>query len=135
MAPLTDVLKGHIVNHESYAGMDVLTCDGEVAGRVKELRRQDVARTVTEYLVVDRRMARDIVVPASVPSVSGDHLVLPFGMSVVEGAPAVNLGGRTMTVEEQWVLDSYYSLWTGAPVAHIELVKGRHVAPPTVVGE
>jgi len=117
------------MKHESYTGMDVLTCDGEVVGQVKEPPQQDVARTATEYLVIDRRLARDIVVPASVLSVSGDHLVLPFGMSVVEGAPNVDLGERTMTDEEQWILDNFYSLWTGASVAHIEIVKGQHDKP------
>jgi PRC-barrel domain len=135
MVSLTANPKGHIVNHESYIGMDVLTCDGEVVGRVKEPRQRDAARGVTEYLVIDRPMARDIVVPASVPSVSGDHLVLPFGMSVVEGAPNVNLGRQTMTVEEKWILDSFYSLWTGAPVARLEIAKGQRVAPPAVDGE
>jgi hypothetical protein len=117
------------VNHESYSGMDVYTPDGEMVGRVKQERCVAAIPSATEYLVIDRRMARDIVVPASVFSISGDHLVLPFGMSVVEGAPNVDLGGRTMTIEEQWTIDSFYTLWTGAPVAHIDIVKGHDVDP------
>ena len=102
-----------MIPFESYAGMDVYTKDGEKVGRVKQAQK-DGGLPASEYLVIDRRRARDIAVPSSVPIVSGDHLVLPYGMSVVEGAPHVPLGERAMSIEERMLLDSFYSLWTGS---------------------
>ena len=72
-----------------------------------------VVAEASEYVTIDRPRARDIAVPLSILRVSDDHLVLPFGMTVVEGAPNVSPRRRTMTIEEKWTLDSFYSLWTG----------------------
>jgi hypothetical protein len=105
--------------------MDVYTPDGEVVGRVKQSRWVADAPSAIEYLVIDRPMARDIAVPQRILRVSDDHLVLPFGMSVVESAPNVERGKRPLSIEGQWTLDSFYSLWTGAPVAKVEIVKGQ----------
>jgi hypothetical protein len=90
--------------------MDVYTRDGEKVGRVKQ--PQEAGLPASQYLVIDRWRARDIVVPSIVASVSGDHLVLPFGMSVVECAPNVALGGRAVSNVELMLLDSFYSLWS-----------------------
>jgi hypothetical protein len=125
MGPLTHSKEGDIVNPESYAGMEVYTPDGEMVGRVKQPRWEADAPSATEYLVIDRPRARDIAVPRCILRVSDDHLVLPFGMSVVESAPNVNPGRRPLSIEGQWVLDSFYSLWTGVPVAKVEIVKGQ----------
>ena len=46
-------------------------------------------------------------------------------MTVVESAPNVSPRRRTLTIEGQWTLDSFYSLWTGVPVAKVEIVKGQ----------
>jgi hypothetical protein len=91
--------------------MDVYTRDGEKVGRVK-WPQEEAGLPECEYLVIDRPRARDIAVPASVANVSGDHLVLPFGMSVVESAPNVSLGGRAPSSVELMLLDSFYSLWS-----------------------
>lgn len=72
-----------MTTNEGYVGMDVYTCDGEKVGRVKR-PQEATGLPASEYLVIDRRRARDIAVPSSVPSISGDHLVLPYGMSVVD---------------------------------------------------
>jgi len=110
---------------EPYAGMEVYTNDDQRVGRVKQAHR-DGDPQPSEYLTIDRAQARDIVVPRSVLRVSSDHLVLPFGMTVVEGAPNVRLRRRAMTIEEKWILDSCYSLWTGVSPTRIEIVKGHH---------
>jgi hypothetical protein len=125
MGPLTHSKEGDIVNPESYAGMEVYTPDGEMVGRVKQPRWEADAPSATEYLVIDRPRARDIAVPRCILRVSDDHLVLPFGMSVVESAPNVDPGRRPLSIEGQWVLDSFYTLWTGVPVAKVEIVKGQ----------
>jgi hypothetical protein len=117
---------GDIVNPVSYAGMEVCTPDGEMVGRVKQPRWEAAASSAAEYLVIDRPRERDIVVPRSILRVSDDQLVLPFGMSVVESAPNPDPGRRPLSIEEQWVLDGFYSLWTGVPVAKVEIVKGQH---------
>jgi hypothetical protein len=96
--------------HEGHAGMDVYTGDGEKVSRVKQ-PHQHRGLPASEYLVIDRQRARDIAVPWSVPRVSGEHLALPYGMSLVEGAPHVRLGGRAMSSEEGRLLHSCYSLW------------------------
>ncbi len=111
------------MDSESYAGMEVYTPEDEMVGRVKQ--RWDAASSSTEYLVIDRPKARDIAVPRSILRVSGDHLVLPFGMSVVESAPHVDPRRRPLSIEGQWILDSFYSLWTGVPVAKVEIAKGQ----------
>jgi hypothetical protein len=100
-----------MIPNGSYAGMDVYTNDGEKVGRVKGPPRA-AGLPGFQYLVIDRQRQRDIAVPSSVPGISGDHLVLPFGMSVVESAPHVPLGARAMSLEETVLLDSFYSLWT-----------------------
>ena len=123
MNALTHYAEGDIVDSESYAGMEVYTPEDEMVGRVKH--RWDAASSSTEYLVIDRPKARDIAVPRSILRVSGDHLVLPFGMSVVESAPHVDPHRRPLSIEGQWILDSFYSLWTGVPVAKVEIAKGQ----------
>ncbi len=113
---------------EPYAGMDVYTNGGERVGRVKQ-GHGDGDPQPSEYLTIHRPRARDIVVPRSILRLSKDRLVLPFGMNVVEGAPNVSLHRRAMTVEEKWILDSCYSLWTGMTVTPIEIVKGQYNKP------
>jgi hypothetical protein len=112
------------VDSELYVGRNVYTFDGEMVGTVKQLEAD--APPTTEYLAIDRKRARDIAVPRSILRISDDRLVLPFGMTVVEGAPNVSPIGRTVTIEEKWILDSFYSLWTGVPVTRIQIVKGQH---------
>jgi hypothetical protein len=104
--------------------MEVYTPDGEMVGRVKH-RWEAAASSPSEYLIIDRPRARDIAVPRSILRATDDRLVLPFGMSVVESAPNVDPGRRPLTLEGQWLLDSFYTLWTGVPVPKIEIVKGQ----------
>jgi len=115
---------------EPYAGMEVYTNDDQRVGRVRQAHA-DGDPQASEYLTIDRAGARDIVVPRSILRVSNDHLVLPFGMTVVEAAPNVSLHRRPMTVEEKWMLDSCYSLWTGVTPTRIEIVKGHYDKPET----
>jgi hypothetical protein len=111
---------------ESYAGMEVYTNDDKRVGRVEQTHG-DGGAEASECVTIDRPRARDIAVPRSILRVSGDHLVLPFGMTVVESAPNVSPRRRTMTIEEKWILDSFYSLWTGVPVTKVEIVKGQSI--------
>ena len=111
---------------ESFAGMEVYTNDDKRVGRVEQTHR-DGGAEASEYVTIDRPRARDIAVPLSILRVSGDHLVLPFGMTVVESAPNVSPRRRAMTIEEKWILDSFYSLWTGVPVTKVEIVKGQSI--------
>ena len=111
---------------ESYAGMEVYTNDDKRVGRVEQTHG-DGGPEASEYVTIDRPRARDIAVPLSILRVSDDHLVLPFGMTVVESAPNVSPRRRTMTIEEKWTLDSFYSLWTGVPVIKVEIVKGQSI--------
>ena len=110
----------------SYAGMEVYTPEGEMVGRVKH-RWEAAASSSTDYLIIDRPMARDIAVPRSILRATDDHLVLPFGMSVVESAPNVDPRRRSLSIEGQWILDSFYSLWTGVPVTKVEIVKDQSI--------
>ncbi len=96
--------------NESYAGMEVYTNDDKRVGRVEQTHG-DGGPEASEYVTIDRPRARDIAVPLSILRVAGDHLVLPFGMTVVESAPNVPLGGRATSSEEWMLLDSFYSLW------------------------
>jgi hypothetical protein len=97
---------------EPYAGMEVYTNDDERVGRFKRALG-DGDPQASEYVTIDRPRARDIVVPRSVLRVADDHLVLPFGMTVVEGAPNVRPRRRSLSSVEKMLLDSCYSLWTG----------------------
>ena len=111
---------------ESYAGMEVYTNDDKRVGRVKQALG-DSDPQASEYVTIDRPRARDIALPRSILRVADDHLVLPFGMTVVESVPTVGPRRRAMTVEEKWILDSFYSLWTGVPVTKVEIVKGQSI--------
>ena len=111
---------------ESFAGMEVHTDDEKRVGRVEQTHG-DGGAEASEYVTIDRPRARDIAVPLSILRVSDNHLVLPFGMTVVESAPNVRPRRRTMTIEEKWTLDSFYSLWTGVPVTKVEIVKGQSI--------
>ena len=110
---------------EPYADMEVYTNDDQMVGRVKQARG-DGGPLPSEYLTIHRARAHDLVMPRSILRISSDHLVLPFDMTVVEGAPSVSLQRGTMTIEEKWTLDSYYSLWTGVPVPQVDIVKGHY---------
>ena len=110
---------------EPYAGMEVYTNDDQRVGRVRNAPGEGDPQP-SDYLTIERTRARDIVVPRSILRVTDDHLVLPFGMTVVEGAPSVRLHRRAMTIEEKWILDSCYSLWTGVPPTRIEIVKDQY---------
>ena len=85
---------------ESYAGMEVYTNDDKRVGRVKQALG-DGDPQASEYVTIDRPRARDIALPRSILRVADDHLVLPFGMTVVEGAPNVSLRGRSLSSDEQ----------------------------------
>ena len=111
---------------EPFAGMEVYTNDDKRVGRVEQTHG-DGGAEASEYVTIDRPRARDIPVPLSILRVSDDHLVLPFAMTVVESAPTVSLRSPAMTIEEKWILDSFYSLWTGVPVTKVEIVKDQSI--------
>ena len=85
-----------------YVGREVYSPDGEKLGEVRKVVQGD-------YMVIDRAMARDIVVPLSVLEQSSDRLVLPYTEQFLDDAPEVNIDlDLGLSVEDRRELDYYY---------------------------
>lgn len=86
-------------------GLTAFSREGTKLGKLKDVISD--GETSSEYLVIGRRLARDLVIPTDVVEMPGDRVLVPFASSFLNSAPAVK-GKGAMSPEEHSRLQAFY---------------------------
>ena len=86
-------------------GLAAFSREGTKLGKLKDVITD--GETSSEYLVIGRFLARDLVIPADVAEIQGDRVVVPFASSFLNSAPAVK-GKGAMSPGEHRRLEAFY---------------------------
>ena len=91
------------VQHE-LLGCSAFSRDGTKLGKIKDVIVDD--ETSSEYLVIGRFLARDLVVPADLVEGRG-RVLIPFSSSYLDMAPALSAKGH-LSSEDRSRLEHFY---------------------------
>ena len=72
-------------------GLVAVSRDGAKLGKLKDVFTD--SESWSEYLVIGRRLGRDLVIPADVVEMQGERVLVPFASSFLNSAPAVKAKG------------------------------------------
>ena len=86
-------------------GLVAFSRDGTKLGKLKDVFSD--SESSSEYLVIGRRMTRDLVIPADVVEIEGERVLVPFASSFLNSAPAVKAKGAVSS-EEHSRLEAFY---------------------------
>ena len=86
-------------------GLKVFSRDGSKLGKVKSFVSDDAE--TRDYLVIGRRLSRDLVIPLDTVETPGDRVVVPHSGAFCDSAPAVKAGGP-ISAEDGDRLESFY---------------------------
>jgi ribosomal 30S subunit maturation factor RimM len=86
-------------------GLTAFSRDGTKLGKLKDVFTD--SESSCEYLVIGRRLARDLVIPADVVEMQGDRVLVPFASSFLNSAPALK-GKGAVSPEERSRLQAFY---------------------------
>ncbi len=86
-------------------GLVAVSRDGTKLGKLKDVFTD--SESSSEYLVIGRRLARDLVIPTDVVEMQGDRVLVPFVSSFLNSAPAVKAKGA-ISPEERRRLEAFY---------------------------
>jgi hypothetical protein len=90
-------------------GLVAFSREGTKIGKLKNVLSD--GESSPEYLVIGRRLSRDLVIPADVVEMDGDRVVVPFASSFLNSAPAVKAKG-VVSSEERGRLQDFYHVHT-----------------------
>lgn len=86
-------------------GLVAFSREGTKLGKLKDVLTDN--ETPSQFLVIGRRMSRDLVIPADVVEMDGERVVVPFASSFLNSAPAVK-GKSAISPEERRRLEDFY---------------------------
>ena len=86
-------------------GLVAFSRDGTKLGKLKDVVSD--GESASQYLVIGRRLARDLVIPADVVEMTGERVVVPFASSFLNCAPAIKVKGA-VSPEERRRLEAFY---------------------------
>jgi ribosomal 30S subunit maturation factor RimM len=86
-------------------GLTAFSREGTKLGKLKDVISD--SRTSSEYLVIGRFLARDLMIPADVVDMPDHHVVVPFSDAFLDCAPAVKAKGA-LSAKERSRLEAFY---------------------------
>jgi ribosomal 30S subunit maturation factor RimM len=86
-------------------GLVAVSRDGTKLGKLKDVFSD--SGSSSEYLVIGRRLARDLVIPADVVEMQDERVLVPFASSFLNSAPVVKTKGA-VSPEERRRLEALY---------------------------
>jgi ribosomal 30S subunit maturation factor RimM len=86
-------------------GLAAFSRDGTKLGKLKDIFTD--SESSSEYLVIGRRMTRDLVIPADVVEIEGERVLVPFASSFLNSAPAIK-GKSAISRDERGRLEAFY---------------------------
>ena len=95
------------MNISDYFGKAVYSQEGKRLGKVKDVWDGGRART-SHVLVIGRRIANDVFVPATATEQKGDDLVVFRSWDVIRSGPPLSQD-RGKSTADMRLLDAYYS--------------------------
>lgn len=89
-----------------YVGLEAFSREGTKLGKIKQVLGDHDSGA--EYLVIGRRLSRDLVIPAAMVEPPGDRVVVPRASSFLNCAPVVNTKG-VISPEDAGRLRTFYA--------------------------
>ena len=86
-------------------GLVAVSRDGAKLGKLKDVFTD--SESSSEYLVIGRRLARDLVIPADVVEMPDHRVVVPFSDGFLDCAPAFKAKGA-LSAEDRSRLEAFY---------------------------
>jgi hypothetical protein len=86
-------------------GLTAFSREGTKLGKLKDVISD--GETSSEYLVVGRFLARDLVIPADVVEMPDHRVVVPFSDGFLDCAPAFKAKGA-LSAEDRSRLEAFY---------------------------
>jgi ribosomal 30S subunit maturation factor RimM len=91
-------------------GLAAFSREGTKLGKLKDVFTD--SESSSEYLVIGRRMTRDLVIPADVAEIEDKRVLVPFASSFLNSAPAVKSKGA-ISPDERDRLEAFYHVGAG----------------------